>query len=475
MRYINIGIDLSIKAQNVAQIRNDRGEKLGPNLTFSMAKGSLDKIYAQAKSYAGADDKIRFVIEATGMVWFLIALYAKLHNCEVVRVKAHKVHDLRKFYARGKKNDKIDAKTLAMMPVVDRDGLDEVYLPPAKNFALTRRCRQRERIVQELTAQKNRIESLSAWAFPGITECFSDPFGNVAKMFYRYYTNPFSVQQKTPAELAEHLSAVAGEKVKLATAQAICDCAAKACALYEGSDEYIDFEEIAREILPEIDLLDAYQAELKEVELEVDRLYEMVHPQRQIESIPGIGKNLGPAIYGAISDAWRFSREKRCRAFMGYVPRQDSSGKMDKKGLRMSQAGPSSARRDFYLAADVGRQWDPQLARVYYNEMVYKGHCHTQAVCAVGVRMIARVLRILKDNREYELRNINGRPITKKEAKQIINEQYIVPEEVRQRTRNRKKRERHNFAEGLSRGNRNIPHIRSRHNNSQRRFYVNPV
>lgn len=470
MGYINIGVDLGIEAPSTARIVNDKGEELGHKYSFPITKESLDKLYARARSYAQPGDGIRIIIEPTNMIWFPVAIYGKAQDCEVVRVKAHKVHDLRRFYARNKKDDGLDALTLAMMPIVDRKGIEELYLPPAENFALTRRVRQRERLVQDLTAQKNRLESLLGWMFSEVTKYFSDPFGNVAKMFYRYYANPFTVVKKTPEELAEHLTAVSGEKVELATAQAICRCAAEACALYEHSEPYVNFEELAREILPEIDLLDVYQEQIKEVELEIERLYKALHPQKQIESVPGVGKNLGPALLGVISDAQRFKGEKRCRAFMGFIPKQDESATSEKKGLKMSQAGPSSGRRDFYLAANTARQWDPQLAKVYYDEMVHKGHCHTQAVCAVGVRMIGRVLRILKDDRKYELRDTDGCPVTKKEAKEIIKERYIVPEEVRQRTRN-KKRERErssNYSRGCS--ERNTPNLdRSRGNNSQRR------
>lgn len=468
MAEINIGIDLGIKAKSRAQIRNERGEKLGHDITFSLAKKDLDNLFAQAKTYARPQDKIRIVIEATGMVWFVIALYGKLHGYEVVRVKAHKVKDLRKFYSRHRKSDRIDTQTLTMMPIVDRDNLEEVYLAPAQKQALTRRTRQREHFVEKLTAQKNRITSLIDWAFPGLLQCFADPFGNVAKMFYRYYFNPFMVQKIDPGELAETLSARSGEVVPLKVAQAIIRVAGEVCALYDGCDPYFNFEELTREIVPEVEILEVYQEQLREIEIEIERLYNVVHPEKYIETIPGVGKNLGPALYGAISDAGRFRAAKKCRAYIGYVPKEDSSGETEKKGLKMSQAGPSSARRDIYLAADIARQWDPQLAKVYYDEMVHKGRCHTQAVCAVGVRMISRVLRILKDGRNYELRDVDGHPVSKEEAKAIIEERYIVPEEIRQRTRNRKKRER--FSNMCGAVPRNTPNLsRSRDNNNQRR------
>jgi transposase len=456
--YINIGIDLGIKAINCAQIRDENGRKIGHDYSFYTTKESLDKICAKAQT-TSPEAKIRLIFEATGMAWFPVAIYGKTRNYSVTRVKTQKTCYLRKVYDQHNKYDKLDTKTLTMMPIVDCEGTQEVYLAPAKTFALSRRCRQRERLVDTITAQKNRIRSFFDWVFPGLPECFSDPFGKVAKMFYRYYPNPFKVKDKTAEELAEDLSTVTNEKVDLAMTKAICEVAARVGALYENSDEYVDFEELARELLPELELLEAYQTQLEEVESEVERLYEAVHPSKHIESLPGISEKLGASLRGVIGDPHRFDGSKRCRAFIGFIPRQDSSGNMDKKGLPMSQAGPNWGRRDFYLAADIGRQWDPQLAKVYYEEMVYKGHCHTQAVCAVAVRMISRVLRILKDSRDYEFRDISGRSISKKEAKAIVKERYTVPEEVRRRLRNRKKRERNNLYKGLSRDNRGTPNL----------------
>lgn len=470
MAEVNIGIDLGIKTRSRAQFRNERGEKLGSDVVFALTKRDLDSLFARAEEYALGSARIRVVLEATGMVWFVVTLYCKLRGYEVVRVKAHKVKDLRKFYARHRKSDRLDSKTLAMMPLVDRDNLAEIYLAPALPAALTRRTRQREHFVERLTAQKNRLASLLDWAFPGLQACFGDPFGPVARMFYRYYLNPFMVQKLGPARLAASLSARCGTAVALALTQGIGRVADEVCALYAGSESYLDFDELAREVIPEIELLEVYQEQVAEIELEVARLYAKAHPARHIESVPGIGKTLGPALYGAISDAYRFRDEKTCRAYIGYVPREDSSGQMDKKGLKMSQAGPASARRDFYLAADIGRQWDPQLARIYYEEMVHKGHCHTQAVCAVAVRLIGRVLRILKDEKNYELRDVDGRPVTKKEAKAIIRKRYIVPEEIRQRTRHNTQRERtSNYLRGYSQ--RNTQHLSRSHDHNNQRHY----
>lgn len=61
----------------------------------------------------------------------------------------------------------------------------------------------------------------------------------------------------------------------------------------------------------------------------------------------------------------------------------------------MTKAGPAVMKCVLYQAGEVGRQWDPQLAYVYYRQMVYDGKTHKQAMRAVMRHLGARVLASL--------------------------------------------------------------------------------
>ena len=90
-----------------------------------------------------------------------------------------------------------------------------------------------------------------------------------------------------------------------------------------------------------------------------------------------------------------------------------------------------------YQAGEIGRRNDPGLAAVYYREMVYHGKNHRQAMGAVMSHLGARVLRVLKEDRPYEIRDLEGKSIDKNEAKGLILSQYHVSEEVRRERRRR--------------------------------------
>ena len=63
--------------------------------------------------------------------------------------------------------------------------------------------------------------------------------------------------------------------------------------------------------------------------------------------------------------------------------------------------------------------------------MVRKGHHHKQALCAVATRLVNRIGRVLRTGKAYDLRDIDGTPITLAEGKAIVAEQFTIPPEIR--------------------------------------------
>lgn len=67
--------------------------------------------------------------------------------------------------------------------------------------------------------------------------------------------------------------------------------------------------------------------------------------------------------------------------------------------------------------------------------MVTRGHHHKQALCAVATRLVSRIFRVLKTGHAYELRDLDGRPITVTEGKRIVADRFTVPAEIRRARR----------------------------------------
>jgi len=115
----------------------------------------------------------------------------------------------------------------------------------------------------------------------------------------------------------------------------------------------------------------------------------------------------------------------------GVVPGAKQSSETESKGLRMTKAGPAVMKWALYQSGQIGRQWDPQLAAVYYRQMVYHGKTHKQAMGAVMSHVGARVFTVLREDRPYELRDAGGKPISNMAARAFILAKYQVPEDIR--------------------------------------------
>lgn len=442
MSMLNVGVDLGVTSKHQAEIRDETGKKVRSSFSFSGSQEGFDALCHHALKDAPAGTKLRFICEPTSMSWFPLAVYALSHSHETVRVKGQKAHDLRQYYSKHKKRDRMDAKVLSLMPVVDRDSLEQVYLPDRIVSALDRRCRQREKIAKSIASAKTRLNSLYHWVMPGLTSCFEDPFGSRAKAFYAKYSNPFKVKQLGISKLTSFLYKSGRQKMNPALPEKVYQVAMQACKLYQSASEQIDFEQIHQEVECELQLLTSYEKVQAKVDAAIKRLYDQAHPSKNIETLSGISETLGPVFIGIIGDPRRFPSQSKMRGYSGMIPKQNESGESSKKGLDITKDGPPRYRRALYLAAEIARQWDPQLAKVYYDQMVHKGNCHTQAVCAVATHLTARIHVILSEGKAYQLRDLDGNHISRKDAKALIQSKLIVPENVRQQTRSRKKRRR---------------------------------
>ena len=115
------------------------------------------------------------------------------------------------------------------------------------------------------------------------------------------------------------------------------------------------------------------------------------------------------------------------------LPFSAQSANAQAKGMHICKAGPDLLKATAFLNAGVARQWDPQIAAVYYRQMMNFGKHHNQATCACASHLLSRVYTILKENRPYQLRDADDTPLTKAEARHICQERYRVPTQIRRR------------------------------------------
>jgi transposase len=428
-----VGIDLAIRGDHVARILDD-GRPSGKPIRFRLTSDSLTRLVTSLRAGLPSGSTITAVMEPTGMSWFPVAHWLKQAGITVIRVKGQRVRALRRYLSEHTKTDAADAYVLGAIPLFGGVPADPVYVPDAERHALQRLTRQRERLEDEVSAIKRRLLDLIRWACPALEAALPDLRTNLSLAVLRELLDPACVLKMRRSALlrfvAKHASGNHPHSGPFA--ETLVDglkAAASETRLLHGGT--IDFTCLQMEAAIEIDRMRLVEQHLSELRREIEVLYGKLHPSDALRTIPGIGDALAPLVLGVLHEARRFAGLHQLRGFCGMFPRTNSSGGADQPGQAITQSGNNRIKRALYLAADAARRIDPGLAEAYWRLMVRKGHHHKQALCAVATRLVNRIGKVLRTGEDYELRDIDGTPISVAQGRAIVAERFSIPAEIR--------------------------------------------
>ena len=429
-----IGIDLALKADHRAVVVDEQGRFVTPVLKVSTRAEALDQLLTQAR-VGEPGCALSAVLEPTGMAWFPVAVYLIRQGVTVYLVNGPQVADLRRYYQHHAKSDRIDARVLAKLPLHSPETLHELRLGHAVALACQRGCTQADRWSAEITAIKTRFKALVRFAWPGIDAVFPNLYAVEARWFGEHWLDPHAVQLAGATQLQqEWLKSGLKPKDSGEWVSALVALAPQVIALYGPDATYLDFQLLQAEAQRELQLLAYLETQLDALRRNtVHTLYRQLQPYRRLETIKGVGEDSAAVYASFVGDPSRFDAAKLFRGWSGMVPNSRESAGVEAKGGHINRAGPRLIKKYAFLDAEIARQWDPQIAAIYYNQMVNKGKHHNQAICACATHLLDRVRVVLRDRKPYELRDVDGTPVTVEEARTIIAEKYKVPEEVRRR------------------------------------------
>lgn len=429
-----VGIDLGIASAHTVRVLREDGSEVCRRRCWPRMD-SLLEIEGAALAGAPPDLRLEVVIEPTGPAWLPIAVFFTSRGHTVYRVSSAKAADLRRFYSRHAKSNGIDAETLARLPFADPGGLRPLRLPEADAASLDRRVRATDRLTRQAAEHKRRLKDLVRQLLP-MTPLQGDLGKADLTVLERTGAHPRRLLDMGRARLTRLIAKASHDHLGEERAQAWLDAAHLALELY-GDHPALAFDDRAAEVVTEVRLLHATEAELPAHESAREQAYRLVDPDQLARSLPGVATIGGPALAALVGDARRFPDGASFRSFTGLAPRASETGETDRKGQPMSKAGPRLLRTTLLRAADNARHLDPQLARLYYVQVVERGACHLKALCVIAAHLGERAWAVLARGNPYEFRDIDGTRVTLQEAKTLA-ANWRVPDEVRQRRRSRK-------------------------------------
>ena len=419
-----LGIDLACRAAHQASLADEKGKFVWAGRRFRSVRAELEAVLAAA----GGPDGLTVVMEPTRNAWAPVAAFFRAQGASVVLVPPERAADLRKYFSKHAKTDKLDSKMLARLPGLHPEGVAG-HDAAGPTDDLRRAVRRRANLVKDRVTVHQRLDALLELFGPGYAEALgAGDYSKTALAVLAGFGNPRALLRFGRERLTSLLVKSSQGAWREDKADDLLLAARAAVDLW--ADGGIDFAGVADDITSEVRMAQLLDTEIARIDERIEALYAKADPAGIVISAPGLGVTLAAGILGRLGDARRFASLAGVRGFSGMVPGTDQSGtRQGRPGL--TKAGDPGLRRDLYLAADLARHIDPVLAGKYHDLMVKKGKCHTSAVCHVATALLTRIGSCLRRGEPYVLRDTDGNDITAEEGRHIVKERFTVPAEVR--------------------------------------------
>jgi transposase len=422
-----LGIDLAVRAAHVATLASDRGDVVWTRRRFHNHPAEL----AALSAAAGPAEDLTVVMEPTRNAWVVVAAHFRALGAKVVLVAPEQSADLRRYYAKHTKNDRLDSLLLARLPLLHPDGLSELAdLGPAD--ALKRAVRRRVKLVADRLACRQRLDAMLDLLGPAYVEVLGTRGTKTSLEVLERYGDPTRLRRLGLNRLTTFVRHTSGGALGVDYATSLLNAANVAIALWEAGG--LDFAELAWDLASEVRIIRQLDIEIDRLDQRISSLYHDADPKGLVISAPGVGPVLAGGILGRLGDANRFANLAAVRSFSGMVPGVNQSGNTQTRPGITKQGDPG-LRRDIWFAADLARHQDPQLAAKYHRLIVDRQLHHYSAVCHLATTLLTRIAACWRSGQPYVVRDVDGRPVNQAEARAIIAERYTIPTQARRRSR----------------------------------------
>jgi transposase len=427
-----LGIDIACRAAHQASLADEQGRFVWTGRRFRTTPVDLAELWAMLP--AGIDPAdVLVVMEPTRNAWVPLAAWFRRRGAQVVLVPPERSADLRRYYAKHAKSDRLDSRLLARLPLLHPDGLHaELGLGPGD--ALKRAAKLHSTLTHRRTQSLARLDALLEILGPAWHAAIGAELGSrtVLKFLAAGYADPHVVKRLGRARLTRfcyrHSRGAWGDPM----AEAILAAATQTVQLW--ADGELDYPDLAEDIAIEARLALQLTEEIKDLDERTTLLLRQADPDAIVTSAPGVADITAAAILGRLGDPARFTSLAGARAFTGLVPTLDASGLTGRNGPP-TKRGDAVLRQALFMAAGQARRIDPTLAAKYHRLMVEAGKHHNSALCHIATALLGRIIACWRAGQPYVLRDVDGTPVTKEQARAIIADRYTIPKELRAQRR----------------------------------------
>jgi len=333
------------------------------------------------------------VEQVKGALVFMLSKYEPLHLFPVPPAMSAKMRQA--LYPSGAKDDPRDADLLLELLLQHRNKLHRLSPDSEATRRVQNLVEERRNLVDEKTAQSNRLTNQLKIYFPQMLEWFEQLDTELVCALLEQWPTLEELQKVPPARLRTffrkqrcHYPELV-ERRMVGIQQAMP--AIRDRAVIEAKSTVVKVSaQVIRSLVRGIADLDRKIEEAA-----------AAHPDFFIfESLPGAGAALAPRLLAAFgSQRDRYANAEEVQSYSGIAPVTERSGK--KKWIHFRWACPKFLRQSFHEWAGhsiAHSQW----ARSYYQQQRERGKGHHAAVRGLAFKWIRIVFRCWKDGVVYD-------------------------------------------------------------------------
>lgn len=341
-----------------------------------------------------AQRPIAVAVEQTrGALVFMLSKYEQLH---IFPVPPAMTANLRKaFYPSGAKDDPKDSDLLLDLILLHREKLRRLSPDNQATRLIQNLVEERRKLVDEKTAQSNRLEAHLKMYFPQIPRWFEDVGSPLVCHLLQRWPTLEALQKVRPAALRNFFRRHHCRKEELIES--------RMKAIGEALPALDDRAVVAAKVQTvkvSVQVIEILLQGIKALDRQIQEAAE-AHPDFFIfDSLPGAGAVLAPRLLAAFgSQRERYQNAAEVQIRSGIAPVIESSGQSSWVHFRF--ACPKFLRQTFHEFAGhsiAQSEW----ARVYYQLQCRRGKKHHAAVRALAFKWIRIVFRCWKNRVAYD-------------------------------------------------------------------------
>ena len=147
-----------------------------------------------------------------------------------------------------------------------------------------------------------------------------------------------------------------------------------------------------------IQLIQVLDAEIEEIENEIDSIMDEVHSP--ITTIPGIGTRMGAMILAEVGDFSNFDSADKILAYAGMSPSIYQSGQLTSSYSHMEKRGSKYLRYAIFNATKYVCNWDPTFA-AYLAKKRAEGKHYNVAITHAAKKLVRLIYAMERSGQPY--------------------------------------------------------------------------